>query len=207
MIRNILLTVLISSFMLTNVIASETKTLTKSWPEPSACIHCLELHFSNLSELYFSFPSDTIKSMTMLNIDGIAFSSQFRSDKLGPDAEIIFSLLNEDKVTGGMSTHGSYEAIGVDNLSGFFGALHDKTIVSQKVMLARTIMGVNDALSFIEYKTPSLSAYWIASTDESNQFLYILLNGSDLAIQIGGPLSSQLIEQLLAAIRVAIKTS
>lgn len=202
MVKHILLKVMFVSLMFFSPLALSSVSKEGAWPVTNACEPCFNVYLSGHSQVYFSFPVGEIGSINLLGIDGVAFSSKLGREKYSSDEELMFLLLDDVKTTGGMNTNGIYKALGVIDLVGFFSTLHNSSISSQEATIARKVMGVAEANSYTQYKSPILSAYWIASQDVKNQFLYILVEGSQQSIQVGGTLTPDLVKLLLAAVRV-----
>ena len=166
------------------------------WPTPSEDINTFEIAFSDIPHLSLKIPAKLSQSATILKTSANSISINFSEG-----SPLIVSSLDEEMTTGGISKSPIYASLGVDNLVDFFAALHDQTLASEEINMARQIMDVLIPDTSVTYKSEFAVAYWIKNADKNNQFLYILPLKQNIAIQIGGSLDSSKVETLLAALK------
>ncbi|REL27059.1 hypothetical protein DXX93_11120 [Thalassotalea euphylliae] len=173
----------------------------KPWPEISECNNCIGISISNIDDILFNFPKSKLKEVLLLNVDGIGTYFKSKDEWFAKNNEIIFSVLNESKTTGGLNENGYYQKLNVSDITSFFDEIHTPTQSSKAVKVARQIMGLNDASAFVKYQGTKMNAYWVKSYDMNNQLLYIVPANHNHVIQLSGAFKEEHINRLLSSFK------
>lgn len=184
-----------------NTSAIESNTAT--WPKAADCSDCMAVSVSNIDSVLFNLPKSKIDEIVLLNVDGIGTHITSTDQWYAKDNKVLLAVLDESKTTGGLNANGHYEKLNVGNLHEFFNAIHISNTTSKALSIARQIMGLKNATAFTKYQNKKMSAYWLQSNDKNNQELYIILKGSNHAIQLSGAFEKAHINRLLSAFNIA----
>jgi hypothetical protein len=166
----------------------------RSWPEAaSACDNCIPLLFDHLCIL---LPSEKLRKVHVLHMDMPTVSLTY-----GVEGEISLLLMDEKKATGGLREEGFFKRLSVSDLHHFFVSLGNPNADEQALDLSRKVMGFSGVTGYVTLTGSEASAFWIKNKDSGNQNLYVVEKGSRYAYQIAGPLTEEIVREILSNAR------
>jgi hypothetical protein len=172
---------------------------TGSWPVAGlSCTACIPFQFDQLG---LQIPRTKLLGIHVLHMDKPAVSLLYQSNSPDEAKNISLLLMDDRKATGGLREKGFFKRLSVDTLQQFFISLGRSNADKQALDLSREILGIHEASEYMTITGQSASAFWIKSRDFDNQRLYIVEKDSNYAYQIAGPLTDEIVYDLLSYAR------
>lgn len=182
--------------------AAELRTEQAPWPQLPPCKACLTIEFD---VLHMQVPRDFISKIAVVNGDS---ANLFIVQSGFGDADGLNFLVREpEKITTAFNTTkgpfaGFFERLRIVTNEDFFDRLGEPLPEDRALAAIRKNFGLEEAVRYTKTERETVAAYWIHGKQPNEQTIFIVIDGYERVIELGGRMTDELFKELLARLTV-----